>query len=246
MIKAIIIDDEKHCLITLEHLLKSTGEVEILQSIQKSTEAEQAIRALKPDLVFIDIEMPELNGFEVLDKFEHLFFKVIFTTAYDQYAIKALKLNALDYLLKPISPEDVEQVLEKYKSNQIESGKNQIGNVYKFSEKNLQDTIALSVQEGLIFVKLEEILYIEGSGSYSIIIMKNNEQHLVSKNLSLFEEVLSDYPFFFRPGKSFLINLKYIKQYIRGTGGEVIMLNGKSISISRGRKQDFLNLFQKI
>ena len=144
MIKAIIIDDEKHCLITLEHLLKSTGEVEILQSIQKSTEAEQAIRALKPDLVFIDIEMPELNGFEVLDKFEHLFFKVIFTTAYDQYAIKALKLNALDYLLKPISPEDVEQVLEKYKSNQIESGKNQIGNVYKFSEKNLQDTIALS------------------------------------------------------------------------------------------------------
>jgi len=246
MIKAIIIDDEKHCLVTLEHLLKSSGEVEILRTIQKSTEAEEAIRELKPDLVFIDIEMPDLNGFEVLNRFENLPFKVIFTTAYDQYAIKALKMNALDYLLKPISPEDVEQVLEKYRSNRIESDKSQIGNVYKFSENNLQDTIALSVQEGLIFVKLDEILYIEGSGSYSTIIMNNNDQHVVSKNLSLFEEVLSDHPSFFRPGKSFLVNLKYIRQYIRGTGGEVIMLNGKNISISRGRKQDFLSLFHKI
>lgn len=246
MIKAILIDDEKHCIVTLEHLLKATGEVEILQTIQKSTEAEKAIRELKPDLVFIDIEMPELNGFEVLNQFENFQFKVIFTTAYNQYAIKALKMNALDYLLKPISPEDVAQSLEKYKSNPIELKKNQISNVYKFSGNNFQDTIALSVQEGLIFVKLDEIMYIEGSGSYSTIVMKNNEQHLVSKNLSLFEDVLAEHPSFFRPGKSYLVNLRYIKQYIRGTGGEVIMSNGKNISISRGRKHDFLNLFHKI
>lgn len=246
MIKVIIIDDEKHCLITLEHLLKSTEEVEILAIIQNSSEAEQAIRELKPDLVFIDIEMPELGGFEVLSKFDNFPFKVIFTTAYDQYAIKALKMNALDYLLKPISIEDIQQVLEKYKSGQIESDKNQIGNVFKFSEKNLQDTIALSVQEGLIFVNLDEIIYIEGGGSYCTIVMKNNEKHLVSKNLSLFEDVLSDYPVFFRTGKSFLINLKYIKQYIRGVGGEVIMSDGKNISISRSIKQNFLGLFQKV
>ncbi len=246
MIKAIIIDDEKHCLITLEHLLKSTEEVEILSIIQKSTEAEKAIRELKPDLVFIDIEMPELSGFEVLSKFNHLSFKVIFTTAYDQYAIKALKMNALDYLLKPISLEDIEMVLEKYKANQIQSEKDQISNVYKFSSENFQDTIALSVQEGLIFVKIEDIIYIEGSGSYSTLTMKNSEQHVVSKNLSLFEDVLAGHPLFFRSGKSFVVNLKYIKQYIRGVGGEIIMSDGKNINISRGKKQEFLNMFYKV
>jgi len=246
MIKAILIDDEKHCLITLEHLLKATGEVEILRVIQRSSEAEQAIRELQPDLVFIDIEMPELNGFEVLDRFESFSFKVVFTTAYDQYAIKALKMNALDYLLKPISAEDVELVLEKFKANRIGSGKNQISNVYKFSGDNIQDTIALSVQEGLIFVKLDEVLYIEGGGSYSTIVMKNNEQHIVSKNLSLFEEVLTDHPLFFRSGKSFLVNLRHIKQYIRGVGGEIVMSDGKNISISRGKKQEFLSLFHKV
>ena len=190
--------------------------------------------------------MPDLNGFEVLDRFESFSFKVVFTTAYDQYAIKALKMNALDYLLKPISAEDVELVLEKFKANRIQSGKNQISNVYKFSGDNLQDTIALSVQEGLVFVKLDEVLYIEGGGSYSTIVMKNNERHMVSKNLSLFEEVLTDHPLFFRSGKSYLVNLRHIKQYIRGVGGEIVMSDGKNISISRGKKQEFLSLFHKI
>jgi len=246
MIKAIIIDDEKHCLITLEHLLKSTKEVEIVATIQRSSEAEQAIRDLRPDLVFIDIEMPELNGFEVLSRFESMPFKVVFTTAYNQYAIKALKMNALDYLLKPIAHEDVEEVLEKFKANRLESGKEQISNVYKFSGEGFQDTIALSVQEGLIFVKLEDIVCIKGSGSYSVITMKNTDEHLVSKNLSLFEEVLAGHPLFFRPSKSYLINLKFIRQYIRGVGGEIVMSDGKIISISRTKKQDFLNLFYKV
>lgn len=246
MIKAIIIDDEKHCLVTLEYLLKSTKQVEILRSIQKSSEAEQAIKDLKPDLVFIDIEMPQLNGFEVLNRFHHFPFRVIFTTAYNQYAIRALKMNALDYLLKPISLEDIEHVLEKYRSNSIEVGKNQISNLYQFSQNNLQDTIALSVHNGLVFVKIEEIVYIEACGSYSNIVMKNNSQHVVSKNLSIFEDVLTDYTIFFRPGKSFIVNLKYVKQYIRGIGGEIIMIDGKNISISRGKKQDFLSLFHKI
>jgi two-component system LytT family response regulator len=246
MIKAIIIDNEKHCLITLEHFLKLTGEVEILSCIQKSTEAESAIRRLRPDLVFIDIEMPELNGFEVLNNFETLFFKVVFTTAYDQYAIRALKMNALDYLQKPVSLEDVKNVLEKFKSNQIESGKYQISNVYKFSGDKLQDTIALSVSEGLIFVKLDDIVYIEADGSYCNIIMSDNRKHLVSKSMVVFEEVLGDYSLFFRVHKSFIVNLKFIKRYIRGEGGEIIMSDNRNIALSRSKKQEFLNLFQKI
>jgi two-component system LytT family response regulator len=246
MIKSIIIDDEKHCLITLEHLLKQTGEVEILQSIQKSSEAEMLIREQKPDLVFIDIEMPELNGFEVLNQFETLPFKVVFTTAYDQYAIKALKMNALDYLQKPISLEDVVDVLEKYKQNEFHQTKEQISHVYEFSQGKIPDTIAISVQEGFSFVKVDDIMYIEADGGYSKIMMSDLTKHYVSKTVATFEDVLQDNPLFFRPHKSHIANLKFVRQYLRGDGGEIIMKDGKSITISRNKKQDFLGLFQKI
>ncbi len=246
MIKALIIDDEKHCLITLEHLLNKTGEVEISASVQNPLEAEKLIKELLPDIVFIDIEMPDMNGFEVLSQFEDIFFKVVFTTAYDQYAIKALKMNALDYLQKPISLEDIKEVLEKFKANQMSSDQKQISNVYKFSRDKVQDTIALSVQEGLIFVKLDEIIYIEGNGGYSNIVMTNSRKHLASKTMSVFEDVLADHPLFFRAHKSYIVNLKFITQYIRGEGGEIIMTDGKNIAISRNKKQEFLGLFQKI
>jgi len=246
MIKAIIIDDEKHCLITLEHLLKRSGEVELLAIIQDPTEAPKLILELKPDIVFIDIEMPSQNGFEVLQSLEAINFKVVFTTAYDQYAIRALKMNALDYLQKPISFEDIKDVLEKFKHNLMSSDQKQISNVYKFSKDKIQDTIALSVQEGLIFVKLKDIIYIEGNGSYSNIVMTHNKKHLASKTMSVFEDVLAEHPLFFRAHKSYIVNLKCITQYIRGEGGEIIMTDGKNIAISRNKKQEFLSLFQKI
>lgn len=246
MIKAIAIDDEKHCPITLEHQLKNTGEVEILALIQDSTTAVDKIKKLNPEIVFIDIEMPIVNGFEVLRNFETLPFKVVFTTAYDQYAIKALKLSALDYLLKPISSDDIEEVIEKYKNNQLHQSKDQISHLYHFSEEKTHDTIELSVQEGLLFVKIDEMMYIEGSGSYTSIVMADKSKHLVSKTIAIFEDVLQDNPVFFRAHKSFIVNVKYIKQYMRGEGGEIIMKDGKNIALSRNKKQEFLNLFKKI
>ncbi len=246
MIKAIIIDDEKHCIITMEHLLAKTGEVEILASVQNSLEAEEKIRSLQPEIVFIDIQMPNLDGFEVLNKFEKLPFKVVFTTAFDQYAIKALKMNALDYLQKPISIEDIHEVLEKYKQEESHQTKEQISHVYEFSKGKVLDTIALSVQQGLLFVKIDDIMYIEGDGCYSHIIMQDQTKHLASKTISVFEEVLSENPLFFRAHKSHLVNIRYIKQYIRGEGGEIIMKDGKNIAISRNKKQEFLALFQRI
>lgn len=246
MIKAIVIDDEKHCLITLEHHLNKTGEIKLLAVIQDSTTAVERIKELKPEIVFIDIEMPGMNGFEVLNQFETLPFKVVFTTAYDQYAIKALKMNALDYLLKPVAYEDILDVIEKYKNSQMHQSKEQISHLYQFSRGKMQDTFALSMHEGLIFVKVEEIMYIEGSGSYSYITMIDRSKHLASKTISLFEDVLEGNPLFFRAHKSFLVNLRHIKQYLRGEGGEIIMKDEKSISLSRNKKQEFLNLFRKI
>lgn len=246
MIKAIAIDDEKHCLITMEHHLSKIEDVELLEKIQDSTKAVERINALKPDLVFIDIEMPVMSGFDVLQQFETLPFKVVFTTAYDQYAIKALKMNALDYLQKPIAFEDIAEVIEKYKSEGLHQSREQIGHLYQFSQGQMQDTIALSMQEGLIFVKIDEIMYIEGSGCYSYIVMTDHSKHLASKTMGVFEEVLQDNPMFFRAHKSHLVNIKYIKQYIRGEGGEIIMQDGKNIAISRNKKQDFLSLFKRI
>lgn len=246
MIKVLIIDDENHCIITLNHLLSSLKEVNIVATTQDSTQAKELIEKHQPDIVFLDIEMPQLNGFDVLNQFETIPFKVVFTTAYDQYAIKAIRLNALDYLLKPIDAHDIAAVIEKFKMNEMQISKNQLTHLQQFINGKMQDTIALSTQEGLLFVKIDEIMYFEASGCYTYIVMNDKSKHLASKTLANFEEVLLDNPIFFRAHKSNIVNLKFIKQYIRGEGGEIIMQDGNNIALSRNKKQEFLNLFKKI
>lgn len=246
MIKAIIIDDEKHAIITLEHLLNQFDDVQILTTIQDSTQAKAIIDELQPDILFLDIEMPVLDGFGLLSQFDELNFKVIFTTAYDQYAIKALKLNALDYLLKPIEIEELRNSLDKYLTQEIFTTTDQIAHLNKFKNNLLAETLALSTLKGLIFIKIQDIMYFEANGSYTYVVLENGEEHLVSKPLSNFEEVLLDNSMFFRSHKSHIVNLNYIKKYIRGEGGELIMKNDKSIVLSRSKKQEFLSLFKKI
>lgn len=246
MIKAIIVDDEKHAIITLEHLLKKFDEVEILTTIQDSSKAKEIILEKKPDLLFLDIEMPNLNGFDLLAQFPSLDFKVVFTTAYDQYAIKALKINALDYLLKPIDQEELRIALDKFLNDQLFTSNEQIAHLSQFKNNQMSETLALSTSKGLIFIKIKDVMYFEADGSYTHVIMSSGDKHLVSKSLTNFEEVLTDNPMFFRSHKSNLVNLNFIKQYIRGEGGELIMVNDKSIVLSRNKKQEFLNLFNKI
>lgn len=246
MIKAIIIDDEKHAIITLKHLLQKFEDVEILATVQDSSSAKEVIEQTKPDLLLLDIEMPVLNGFELLEQFDEIDFKVIFTTAYDQYAIKALKINALDYLLKPIDQEELRIALDKYLTDQIFTSTEQIAQLNKFKNSQMAETLALSTQKGLVFIKIKDVMYFEADGSYTHVVMNNGETHLVSKSLSNFEEVLLDNELFFRSHKSNLVNLNYIKKYIRGEGGELIMQNDRSIVLSRTKKQEFLNLFKKI
>lgn len=246
MIKVLLIDDEKHALVTLSHYLKNFEEIEILDSLQDSRLAKDKIIELKPDIVFLDIEMPYLNGFEVLQQFETLPFKVVFTTAYDQYAIKALKLNALDYLLKPIEIDELKQAIDKYHQQELLTTTEQVSNLAKFTMTQMSDTLALSTLKGLIFIKIDDIMYFSASNAYTFVVMNNGDKHLVSKSLAVFEEVLLDNPIFFRVHKSYLINLKFISQYIRGEGGEIIMQDRTSVVLSRNKKQDFLNLFKKI
>lgn len=246
MIKLIIIDDEKHAIITLQHLLEKFKNVEILATIQDSTSAKEMIEKLKPDLVLLDIEMPLLNGFDLLEQFDEVNFKVIFTTAYDQYAIKALKVNALDYILKPIDEKELRDALDKFHNSNIFTTQEQLANLAKFNIGQMVETLALSTSKGLLFIKVKDIMYLTASSSYTYVKMVSGETHLVSKSLSNFEEVLVDFPYFFRPFKSNIVNLNFVKQYIRGEGGELIMEDNTSIVVSRTKKLEFLNLFKKI
>lgn len=246
MIKVMIIDDEKHCITTLLHLLKAyKDEVAIVATTQHSSDAKSLIEEHQPNLIFLDIEMPIMNGLELLQQFSSLPFETIFTTAYDQYAIKALRLSALDYLLKPIDKQELKAAIDKYKSKELITTNEQLQQVKKITQHKIMDTLALSTIEGLMFIKIKDIMYLEATSSYTNIFMNNGTKYLASKTLATFEDVM-DETCFFRPHKSYIINLKNVKQYIRGEGGEIIMENGTSISLSRNKKQQFLELFMKV
>jgi two-component system, LytTR family, response regulator len=241
----IIIDDEKHCIKTLTNLLETNfPEVKILATCGESTKAYDLIQKYKPDFIFLDIEMPLLNGFDLLSKFENLYFDVIFTTAYDSYAIKAIKYSALDYLLKPVDKEDLAFAIKKIKSKESSISKAQVQMASAVHNRQLPDTIALPTADGLTFASVADIVHCIADGSYTRMVMIDKNEILLSKTLGDVEEMLGEYNFF-RIHHSSLINLKQVKKYIRGEGGEVIMSNGKSLAVARTRKTDFLNVFAR-
>jgi two-component system LytT family response regulator len=246
-IKAAIIDDEMHCIKTLRYQLeKQFEDIEIVFDTTDSATAKALVEKFKPDLVFLDIEMPAMNGLQFLLQFDHIPFKVIFTTAYDKYAIKAIRLNALDYLLKPINRNELEQAIEKFKTEKSATHKEQVTHLQLFREKKMQDTIALSATQGLFFIKIADIMYLEADDVYTHVMMNDGKKYLVSKTLSHFDDILTDNTTFFRSHKSFMINLNFIRQYIRGDGGEILMLDNKSVALSRNKKEEFLKLFTKV
>ena len=246
-IKVAIIDDEMHCIKTLRYQLeKQFNNVAIVFDTTDSTIAKAMVESFKPDIIFLDIEMPVMNGLQFLSQFDTIPFKVIFTTAYDQYAIKAIRLNALDYLLKPVDRNELEQAIEKFKNEKDITAREQVTHLQLFREKKIKDTIALSASQGLFFVKINDIMYLEGDNCYTHVMMSDGKKYLVSKTLSNFDDILTEDNTFFRAHKSYVINLSYIKQYVRGDGGEIIMVDDKTISLSRNKKEDFLKLFTKV
>jgi len=241
----IIIDDEKHCIKTLINLLE-TGfqEVNVLATCYESTKAYDLILKYKPDFIFLDIEMPLLNGFDLLSKFGEINFEVIFTTAYDSYAIKAIKFSALDYLLKPIDKEDLAAAIEKIKNKRSLISSAQVQMATAVHNKQFPDTIALPTADGLTFASVNDIVYCTADGGYTRMYMLDKSEILLSKTLGDVDELLREYKFF-RIHHSSLIGLKHVKKYIRGEGGEVIMSNGQSLPVARTRKTDFLNAFTR-
>ena len=242
---AVIVEDEIPAGIRLERLLIQY-EFQVLVVLNSVKKATAWLKENKhPDIIFMDIKLRDGNCFEIFDKVK-IESKIVFTTAFDEYALNAFNYNSIDYLLKPIDEEEIAIALDKFKIKEIAITTEQVQNLHLFTNGKLQDTIALSTQEGLLFVKIDNIMYLEASSNYTMIVMQDKSKHLASKTLATFEDVLQDNTLFFRSHKSHIVNLKFIKQYIRGDGGELIMLDGKNIPLSRTKKQDFLDLFTRV
>lgn len=246
---AILIDDEAHCTRTLKwELERHCPEVEVVAVCSSGEEGLAAIHESKPDLVFLDIEMPGMNGFDMLGRLDKIDFQVVFCTAYDQYAIKAFKLSATDYLLKPVDSHELVAAVEKaarqsskgITSDQITELISAIGHPGREFRR-----IALSTSDGLEFVDTDRILYCESQSNYTNIVLEDGRKVLLSKTLKEIDELLTGFGFF-RAHKSHLINLRHVTKYVRGDGGYVVMRNGVTITIARSRKEEFLGLFAKL
>ncbi len=239
MIKAIILDDEKHSVATLAWKIeKFCPDVEVVKQFTDPVEALEYLQKNPPDLLFLDIEMPRLNGFEVLEELgDQVSFDVIFTTAYDEFGIRAVKASALDYLLKPVQNQELKTAIEKYKTKSG-NGK-QMETIFSSEQESKSNKIALATKERIEFVRPEEIILCSSDSNYTMIYLTNNRKKIISKTLKDVEEMLKAHNFF-RAHHSHLVNLNHIKEYVRADGGYLMLSNGKTLPVARNRKDDLL------
>jgi len=246
-IKAIIIDDEKGSIESLLWELEQfKDEVEVIASTHDPEEGLKLLTENEVDLLFLDIEMPRMNGFELIEKAGPIEAKVVFTTAYDQFAIRAFEISAMDYLLKPVDEKELERVIHKAQK-QNEELLTQRKLELLLQSVNRDDpgfkTIALPTQESLEIIEVENIISCETESNYTILYILNQAKPLlVSKTLKHIEQMV-DGMGFFRIHHSHLVNVKYIKKYVRGNTGTLILKDGSSLPVSRAKKGDFLSNF---
>jgi len=246
MIESIIVDDEPKNISVLRKMLNDfCDDVDVVAEAKDAQQAIALIQQHSPDLVFLDIEMPYGNAFDILDKLMPVNFEVIFITAFNDYALKAFKYCALDYLLKPISINELRVAVEKAATSISSKSmglqlKNLIDNLKNKNEALRK--IAFSSKEGLVFIEMGDIIRCEASGSYTHIFIKGKEKIISSKSVKEYEEILPE-AIFFRIHHSHIINLTEIKKYHRGRGGHVEMSDGAFIDVAVRRKEEFLSRF---
>jgi two-component system, LytTR family, response regulator len=244
---AILVDDEKKGRETLNKLLETyCPEVNVVAMASNADEAYDLIKRHSPDLVFLDIEMPNGNGFYLLEKFDNVLFHVIFTTAYDNYAIQAIKHHALDYLLKPIDIDELKATIYQVKKiSPSPSIKNHYADFLSQHRLQFPGRIALPIKDGSVFLSISDIIRIASDGSYSIFYTSDGRKYVVSKHLKEYETLLPAKEFF-RAHKSHLINIKKVKKYLRTDGYFAEMEDGSMVEISRRKKDEFLQIMSEV
>lgn len=242
MLTAIIIDDELKGRIALRQKLQDyCPEIQLAGEAENGETGLSLIEKANPNIVFLDIEMPRMNGFEMLHRLKDKSFHLIFTTAYDQYAIKAIKYAAFDYLLKPVDIEELRSVVKRLQEQPSRTGTQQKLMVLEenFHPKNALSKIAIPSLDGLLFFNISDIIHLEAHSNYTALYFINHPKLLASRTLKEFEDMLPP-DIFFRTHHSHIINLHYIKRYIKGDGGQIEMQNGNFVDVARRKKEEFL------
>lgn len=245
-IKAIIIEDEKRAQIYLEALIKSVApEIEIVAICDDLPSGVMSIRKMNPSIVFLDIEMPKYSGLDIVNFFreEEMNFSIIFTTAYNQYAIQAFKTSALDYLLKPIDAEELSASIKRY----VRSNKNNFKQITEVNNHLKKDSkIAIPDGNSLVMIPISNIIYLKADNSYTHVILASGEKYVTSRFLKNFEESLAAYPNFYRCHKSYIINTDYILGYNKSGGGTVILKSEHEIPVSPDKVDELLSQFIRV
>ena len=248
MVKAILIDDEINSLEALDFMIKKyCPQIEIAGLCRSGKEGLEKIQVLQPELVFLDIEMPAMSGFDMLSLIEGEKPDVIFTTAHDHYAIDAIRISAMDYLLKPVDEDELiravqkaeERIRNKTSSRQLEVLLTNI----KGAENGFQK-LAIPTLDGLNFIDIKDITHCAADGNYTTIYSSTGSKFVISKTLKETEEIIR-HPAFFRTHQSYLINLNFIKQYIKGAGGVIVLHDGTHIPVARARKDALMKVIYK-
>lgn len=246
MIKALIIDDEKSSQITLHNMVTEFCQgVEILESASSVAEGVVAINKYKPDLIFLDVEMPVHNGFTLFEYFKEPEFNVIFTTAFQKYAIEAFRFSAVDYLLKPIDLQDLRRAIKKaMDKTETKSTKDKL-KILKENLNNVCNKLALPTMEGYYFVELKNIIRCEAENNYTSFYLVGGKKILVSKTLKIFSKLLEDHSFF-RISRSDLVNLNHVEKFGRQKSPSVTLSDSTVLNVSVRRKDDFLKIIENI
>ena len=247
VLRAILIDDELSSLKNLRQKLEEFCKpVQVVAMAQKPEEALFLIRHHKPDVLFLDIEMPKMSGFEILEELGDYAAEIVFVTAYNQYAIDAIRISAFDYLVKPVAIDDLQKAVNRLMLSRASKTRERL-HVLKdgLSEPRSQDNkIAVPTNDGLEFLLISDIIRIESVSYYSKLFLVNGQVMLVTRLLKDFEELLAPYRFF-RVHNSHLVNLRYISKFSRSEGGQVVMENGDVVDVSRRRREEFLKYLQQ-
>lgn len=247
VLKAIIIDDEIRAVKMLQAIIEDTcsENVDVVATCNDLPEGVKAIKKFKPDLVFLDIEMPGYSGLQILDFFneDEIDFEIIFTTAYNEFALQAFKLSAIDYLLKPIQPEMIHEAVNRviHKFNRSENLQR-----YNVLKQNLDiessKKIAVAIGQSIKFLNIDDIVFIKADGAYSEIVMNDENKYVISKNLKHFEDSLSSAKSFIRVHKSFLINTKFVSEYVKSDGGYLKLKDKYEVSITHDKVEKLLQV----
>lgn len=239
MIRSVIIDDEQHCIKSLQSdLLRYCPMVEVMDACHSAKDGIMSIKKNNPDLVFLDVEMPWMNGFEMLELLGEINFSIIFTTAHDEFAAKAFRISAVDYLLKPIDANDLKAAVQKVEKKMDEGSSLQhISNLLRnMHQPSSNHKIALPQREGFEFVEVSSIIYCHAEGAYTKVFIEDKKTMLISRTLGDVEELLPP-ELFQRIHHSTLVNVSYISQFLRTDGGYVVLNNGEKLSVSKAKKE---------